>query len=128
MRVAEGTASVGCPQQPTALLRRPLDRFDAGQLRILGPLKVGDRFEECDAFLTKDAMGERVKVITDELELILPARHRDLAELVGATRSRITEYLRMEFHFCHIVCNSSSNPAIPLLLLSGWILDSACRQ
>ena len=68
MRVAEGTASVGSPQEATALLRRPLDRFDAGQLRILGGLKPGDRFEECDAFLTKDAMIERMKVITEPLE------------------------------------------------------------
>jgi len=68
MRVAEGTASVGRPDEPTALLRRPLDRFDAGQLRILGPLKVGDRFEECDVFLTKDTMTERMKVITEPLE------------------------------------------------------------
>ena len=68
MRVAEGTASVGSPEDPTALLRRPLDRFDAGQLRILGGLKVSDRFEECDAFLTKDAMTERMKVITEPLE------------------------------------------------------------
>ena len=68
MRVAEGTASVGSPEEPTALLRRPLDRFDAGDLRILGGLKVGDRFEECDAFLTKDAMTERMNVITEPLE------------------------------------------------------------
>ena len=68
MRVAEGTASVGRPEDPTALLRRPLDRFDAGQLRILGSLKVGDRFEECDALLTKNAMTERMKVITEPLE------------------------------------------------------------
>ena len=68
MRVAEGTASVGRPVDPTALLRRPLDRFDAGELRILRSLKVGDRFEECDAFLTKDVMAERMKVITDPLE------------------------------------------------------------
>ena len=68
MRVAEGTASVGSPEEPSALLRRPLDRFDAGDLRILGGLKVGDQFEECDAFLTKDAMAERMKVITEPLE------------------------------------------------------------
>ncbi len=43
MRVAKGSASVGSPQEATALLRRPLDRFDAGQLRILGGLKPGDR-------------------------------------------------------------------------------------
>ena len=68
LRVAEGTASVGSPDEPTALLRRPLDRFDTGQLRILGGLKVGDRFEECGAFLTKDTMTERMKVITEPLE------------------------------------------------------------
>jgi hypothetical protein len=68
MRVAEGTAAVGSPEEPSALLRRPLDRFDAGELRILGGLKVGDRFDECDAFLSKDAMAERMKVITEPLE------------------------------------------------------------
>jgi len=68
MRVAEGTASVGNPEEPSALLRRPLDRFDAGQLRILGGLKVGDQFEACDALLTKDTMTERMKVITEPLE------------------------------------------------------------
>ncbi len=68
MRVAEGTASVGSPEEPTALIRRPLDRFDAGQLRIMGSLKAGDRFEECDAFLTKNEMTERMEVITEPLE------------------------------------------------------------
>ena len=68
MRVAEGTASIGNPEEPSALLRRPLDRFDAGQLRILGGIKVGDQFEECDALLTKDAMTERMKIITEPLE------------------------------------------------------------
>jgi hypothetical protein len=68
MRVAEGTASVGNPDTPSALLRRPLDRFDAGELRILGGLEPGDRFDECDAFLTKAAMADRMKVITEPLE------------------------------------------------------------
>ncbi|HEY6300846.1 MAG TPA: hypothetical protein VIW95_14490 [Candidatus Binatus sp.] len=68
MRVAEGTASIGSPEEPTALLRRPLDRFDPGDLRILGGLKVGDQFEECDAFLSKGAMADRMKVITEPLE------------------------------------------------------------
>src|SRR5260370_15496069 len=44
MRVAEGTASIGSPDEPSALLRRPLDRFDAAEVRILRGLKVGDRF------------------------------------------------------------------------------------
>jgi hypothetical protein len=68
MRVAEGTASVGTPEQPSALMRRPLDRFDPGELRILGGLKVGDRFNDCDAFLKKEAMTERMKVITEAME------------------------------------------------------------
>ena len=68
MRVAEGTASVGSPEERSALLRRPLDRFDPGELRILGGLKVGDQFEECDAFLTNGAMAERMKVITEPMD------------------------------------------------------------
>jgi hypothetical protein len=68
MRVAVGTASVGNPEEPSALLGRPLDRFDPGELRILAGLKVGDRFDECDAFLTKAAMAERMKVITEPME------------------------------------------------------------
>ncbi|MFZ2060022.1 MAG: hypothetical protein WAU82_03350 [Candidatus Binatus sp.] len=68
MRVAEGTASVGSPEERSALLRRPLDRFDPGELRILGGLKVGDQFEECDAFLTNGAMAGRMKVITEPMD------------------------------------------------------------
>src|ERR1700689_5911702 len=34
MRVAEGTASVGNPEEPSALLRRRLDRFAAGGVGI----------------------------------------------------------------------------------------------
>jgi hypothetical protein len=49
-------------------MRRPLDRFDAGQMRILGGLKVGDQFEESDVILTPAAMGERMKEITEPLE------------------------------------------------------------
>ena len=45
-----------------------IDPAERGLLRILGPLKVGDRFEECDVFLTKDTMTERMKVITEPLE------------------------------------------------------------
>jgi hypothetical protein len=68
MRVAEGTASVGQPEEPSALLRRPLDRFEPGDLRILAGLKVGDKFDECDAFLTKAPMTERMKVITEPMD------------------------------------------------------------
>src|ERR1019366_5266428 len=51
MKVGEGTASVGAPNEPTALFRRPLDRFEPGELRILAALKPGYRFEECEVVL-----------------------------------------------------------------------------
>jgi hypothetical protein len=68
MKVAEGTASVGSPKEPTALLRRPLDRFAPGELRILKGLKVGDRFDECNVLLPREAQAERMKVITEPLD------------------------------------------------------------
>ncbi|MGH7778437.1 MAG: hypothetical protein ACREQR_01230 [Candidatus Binataceae bacterium] len=68
MRVAEGTASIGKPNEPTALLRKPLDRFDAGEMRILAGLKAGDRFENREITLPKSAIAERMKVITEPLE------------------------------------------------------------
>lgn len=68
MRVAEGTASVGNPEEPSALMRRSLDLFEPGDLRILGGLKVGDKFDECDAFLAKSTMTDRMKVITEPMD------------------------------------------------------------
>jgi len=67
MKVGEGTASVGSPSEPTALLSR-VDRFEPGELRILGGLKVGDRFGECDVRLSPEAQAARMKVITEPLE------------------------------------------------------------
>ena len=68
MKVAEGTASVGSADEPTALLRRPLDRFDPGDLRILKALKPGDPFEPCEVALSREAQAERMKVITEPME------------------------------------------------------------
>lgn len=68
MRVGEGTASVGSPAEPTALLRKPLDRFASGEMRILASLKAGDRFENRDLVLPLAANAERMKVITEPLE------------------------------------------------------------
>lgn len=42
MKVAEGTIAAGNPGVPTALQARPLDRFTAGELRILANVKPGD--------------------------------------------------------------------------------------
>ncbi|MFZ0888497.1 MAG: hypothetical protein WA005_08605 [Candidatus Binataceae bacterium] len=68
MKIGEGTASVGSPSEPTALLRRPPDRFEPGEMRILKGLKAGDRFEECEVVLSREAQAERMKVVTEPLE------------------------------------------------------------
>jgi hypothetical protein len=68
MRVGEGTASVGDPGEPTALLRRPRDSFDVGGLRILGRVKAGDKFEVRETSLSRAAVAERMKVITERLD------------------------------------------------------------
>src|ERR1035437_8642893 len=94
MRVAEGTATVGRPEEPTALIRRPLDRFDAGPLRILGSLKAGDRFEECDAFLTKTALPARLARLVsrrsadEKGEDRTVGRHHRTAGMVHQARAR----------------------------------------
>ncbi len=67
MRVGEGTASVGNPVEPTALLRKPLNRFDPGELRILGGVKAGDHFESREVALPRSTIAERMKVITEPL-------------------------------------------------------------
>jgi hypothetical protein len=68
MRVAEGTASIGNPGEPTALLRKPLDRFAAGELRILSNLKPGAQFDRREVTLPRSAIAERMKVITEPLD------------------------------------------------------------
>lgn len=69
MRVAEGTASVGSPAEPTALLRRPVDRFDAGELRIIKHIRPGDAIAPVDAVFTSAALEEHLKYTTEPLEI-----------------------------------------------------------
>jgi hypothetical protein len=68
MRVGEGTASVGEPPEPTALMRRELSRFEAGEFRILGGVKVGDKFDECEVSLSKEDLARRMKSIAEPME------------------------------------------------------------
>lgn len=68
MKVGEGTASVGSPSEPTALLRRQLDRFEPGELRILNGVEAGQRFEEYDVILPQKVQADRMRVITEPLE------------------------------------------------------------
>jgi hypothetical protein len=67
MRVAEGSASVGDSDGPTALLRRPLDRFEAGQLRILEGITPGQAFEPVDVTIELENQHRRMEVITEPL-------------------------------------------------------------
>jgi hypothetical protein len=69
MRVAEGTASVGDPGEPTALLRKPLDRFDAGELRILKDIKAGDPIATTHGMVTSETVEQHLKFSTDPLEM-----------------------------------------------------------
>ena len=67
MRVGEGSASVGDPSEPTALQRRPLDRFDPGELRMLNGITPGYEFQPVDVRLEPEAQANRMKVITEKL-------------------------------------------------------------
>ncbi|MEO6397439.1 MAG: hypothetical protein ABIP13_03115 [Tepidiformaceae bacterium] len=68
MRVAEGTASVGSPAEPTALLHRPLDRFEAGELRMLEGIAPGRAFDEVSVRLETATQAERLDRITERLD------------------------------------------------------------
>jgi hypothetical protein len=67
MRVAEGSASIGSPAEPTALLRRPIDRFEPGELRLLKGVAPGYEFQPVDVRLDPEAQANRMKVITEKL-------------------------------------------------------------
>ncbi len=69
MRVAEGTASVGNPEAQSALLARPLDRFETGELRILQGIGEGTRFTPVTVRQTPAANEERMNIITEPLDL-----------------------------------------------------------
>jgi hypothetical protein len=68
MQVAQGTASVGNPGVPTALLARPLDRFDVGELRILNGVGPGFRFEPQQVVVTPEQQQARLGVTTEPIE------------------------------------------------------------
>jgi hypothetical protein len=67
MRVGEGSASVGSPSEPTALLRRPIDRFEPGDLRLLKGVTPGYEFQPVDVRLDPEAQANRMRVITEKL-------------------------------------------------------------
>jgi hypothetical protein len=67
MRVGEGSASAGEPAEPTALQRRPLDRFDAGELRILKDVKPGDSLGEVGVIMSPEGQERILANITERL-------------------------------------------------------------
>lgn len=68
MRVAEGSASVGTIAEPTALLRRPLDRFEPGELRILNGITAGREFDPVEVTIDIERQRQRMAVITEPLD------------------------------------------------------------
>ena len=68
MRVAEGTAAAGAPGELTALLRKPLDRFEAGELRILRGVEPGRKFDPVQVRITREQQAARLPIITEPLD------------------------------------------------------------
>jgi len=66
-RIGAGTAAVGNPAEPSALLARDLGRFPAGELRILAGAAGGDNFPELDVSVPMEVLDRRLAVITDPL-------------------------------------------------------------
>ena len=67
MQVAQGTASVGAPAEKSALLARPLDRFEVGELRILNGVAPGFRFEPQRVATTTEQQAARLAVTTEPI-------------------------------------------------------------
>ncbi len=68
MRVAEGTAALGNPGEQTALLRKPLDRFETGKLRILHGVEGGTEFAPVKVRITPEQQAVRMPIITEPLD------------------------------------------------------------
>jgi hypothetical protein len=68
MLVGEGTASVGEPGEPSALLALDLGRYEIGELRILEGVAAGDAIEEAEVAMPSEVQTSRLDVITEPLE------------------------------------------------------------
>ena len=66
-KIGAGTAAVGNPSEASELLKRDLDRFPAGELRILAGAAAGDVFPELDVIVPRETVTRRLEVITDPL-------------------------------------------------------------
>jgi hypothetical protein len=68
MHVAQGTAAVGHPSEPSALLGRPLDRFDVGELRMLAGIEPGRKFEPVTVICTEETQQQRLGLTTEPMD------------------------------------------------------------
>ena len=66
--VGEGTAAVGDPHVPSALLALDLARYELGELRILDGISAGDPIPEAAVHMSSDVQAARRNVITEPLE------------------------------------------------------------
>lgn len=68
MQVAQGTAAVGRPAEPSALLGRPLDRFEVGDLRLLAGVEPGRKFDPVRVVCTPETQQQRLGVSTEPMD------------------------------------------------------------
>lgn len=68
LRVAEGTAALGTPKEPSALHARDLAQLERGDLRLLGALHPGDSLGEHTASVSQADQDARRAAITEPLD------------------------------------------------------------
>ena len=68
LRVADGTAAVGTPKEPSALHARDLSQFEPGELRMLAALRPGDSLGEGSASVSQQDQDARRAAITEPLD------------------------------------------------------------
>jgi hypothetical protein len=68
MLVAEGTASVGDPDEQSELLQLDVSRFASADLKILADTKPGDVIDEIEVAMPAEVQTARLNVITEPLE------------------------------------------------------------
>ena len=68
MLVAEGTAAVGDPGEPSALVALDVARFASDDLKILAGITSGDLIDETEIAMPSEVQHARLDVITEPLE------------------------------------------------------------
>ena len=68
MLVAEGTASVGDPEEQSALLQLDVSRYESSDLKILAGLQRGDEIPAAEVAMPAEVQTSRLDVITEPLE------------------------------------------------------------